>query len=865
MKTYRYDVQGMTCASCVSHVERAAGDAVCRVQNKKRDEMEKGEVSVSLLTASLTVTVGDHIDKDKLDSALSKAIVGAGYRIEAKNAAITPADKAKSERESTKKAWRLWMVSAVLTLALMLFSMGPMVGLHIVKSPLISALVQLALTLPVLIINRRYFIGGFRALIHRAPNMDSLVAIGAGAAVLYGVYVVIRMLMMPHGMDVEHLLHDLYFESAVMILTLVTLGKNLERRAKNRAASAIEKLSTMLPKTAIIVRDGVELELPLGEVKVGDMVVCREGELIPVDGVIVSGQGSVDESALTGESLPLDKGEGQTAYAATTLTSGSVTVRAQKVGEGTVLSHVIRLLEDAASGRAPIARLADRISRVFVPAVMLLSLITLAVWLIITKNLSQSLSFAISVLVISCPCALGLATPTAIMVATGRGAQMGVLFKNAEALERLGSVDCACLDKTGTMTQGNMVVTDCTTISDIGPIKIGFSIFTRGVRPRDVMTVAAAVQQHSKHPLARAICTYAREQGLKYPESTDYASVVGQGVTANVHSKICLVGNQKLMKNNGISDNEVAWLEYVTSDLSSRGQSVIGVACGGHIMGAIALSDKVREDTPAAIERLSDMGISTFMLTGDNEIVAANVAGQVGVDDYFAALLPADKQAIVQALGKQASVMMVGDGINDAPALARADVGVAIGAGTDVAIDCADVVLTGNTLDSVCDAIALSRKTILCIKQNLFWALFYNSVCIPLAAGVLAPIGITLSPMIAAAAMSLSSLFVVTNSLRLKKVDVKGTVNEKNKKTKKEINIKEIKNMKNEQVVYELIVKGMMCQHCVAHVKKAVEGVGGVISAEITLEGGLVKVTAEQPATREAVAQAVVAAGYECE
>ena len=867
MKKFRYEIEGMTCASCVSHVERAAKDALTDMQTN-------GSVSVSLLTSSLTVDVDEAVletlGKEVVDQTVVQRVKEAGYgarscddrrESRAKRAAL----RAAEEQKKARRSWVTWTVCAALTLLLMLFSMGPMVGLTIVKDPLISALIQLVITLPVLVINRRYFVGGFRALFHKAPNMDSLVAIGSGASAVYGLIVVVRMLLAGRAGDVSliHTLsHDLYFESAVMIVTLVTLGKNLERGAKNRAAAAIQTLATMLPETAMIVRDGSEIELPLDEIKVGDTVLCREGELIPVDGVIVGGVGSVNEAALTGESLPVDKGEGDRVHASATLTSGSLCIRAEKVGEGTALSHVLQLLEDAAASRAPIARMADRISRVFVPCVLAASLLTFIIWLIATKNVSEALRFAISVLVISCPCALGLATPTAIMVATGRGAEMGVLFKNAEALEHLHTVDYACLDKTGTMTQGNLQVADCAVISSTGPINITLSIFTRATRPRDVISMAAAVERHSKHPLSLAICAYAREQGLKYAESTDYQSFIGQGVCAKVYSKICLVGKSDLMKNNGISNEEVAWLDYVTQRYSESGMTAVGVACDGRMMGAIALADKVREDTAPAISRLHDMGVRTVMLTGDNEACAKTVAEQVGVGEYRSALMPGDKQGVVEELAKDHRVVMVGDGINDAPALARANVGIAIGAGTDVAIDCADIVLTGNSLSGVADAITLSRRTMICIRENLFWALLYNTVCIPLAAGVLSPVGISLNPMIAAAAMSLSSVCVVLNSLRLRKASLQKVVTIKNKKMK---NKEEKKSMKTNENVYVLTIRGMMCQHCVAHAKKALEAVEGVISADVSLEAGNATVKTNGNVTKEALISAVIAQGYECE
>ena len=861
MKKYRYTVSGMTCASCVSHVERAAVHALSNIKN--------ATVTVSLLTSSLTVLADDQADKEKIDRLLKKEITRQGYGVApAEENDAFSAEKAEKQRKNNRRAWISWGICAALTLLLMVFSMGPMVGITVVQNPLASALIQMLITLPVLIINRRYFIGGFRALLRLAPNMDSLVAIGSGASALYGVWIVIRMILSQRMGDaalVHALSHDLYFESAVMIVTLVTLGKNLERGAKNRAAAAMERLATMLPKTAIIVRDGVETELPISEIKIGDIVLCREGTLIPADGVIVEGHASIDEATLTGESLPVDKSAGDRVHAATTPTSGSLTLRVEQVGEGTALSHILHLLEDAASSRAPIARLADRISRIFVPAVIAVSLATFAVWMIVTKNVSQALQFSISVLVISCPCALGLATPTAIMVATGRGAEMGVLFKNAEALEHLHAVDHACLDKTGTMTQGELQVDDCIVIGDAGPVKIGFSIFTRGVRKKDIINAAAAVERHSNHPLSRAICRFAQEEGIPYPESTDFRSFVGEGVSAMVQRKICLVGKPSLMQKNGLSDNEVDWLSYITQERAKEGKSVVGVSFGGHMMGALVLSDKIRPDTPAAIQRLRDMGIRTVMLTGDNDVVAANVASFSGVDEYRASLLPGDKERIVRELSQRGRVMMVGDGINDSPALARAQVGIAIGAGTDVAIDCADVVLMGNSLAGVADAVTLSRRTMICIRENLFWALFYNSVCIPLAAGVLSPIGITLNPMIAAAAMSLSSVCVVLNSLRLRRASLHGIVPMKNKKTKKQqYNGKEEKKMDNNKT-YSLNVTGMMCQHCVAHVKKALEAVDGVVSVEISLEAGTATVTAEEKVSREVLVAAVTAQGYECE
>ncbi len=846
MKKLRYTIRGMSCAACVSHVERAAKKAIYSTLPPDAS----ATVTVSLLTSSMSVEIENDLnDPSALERALideiSRAGYGASVAVESEQIGNT-ANQAKEEKQALKQSWISFGVSAALTLVLMVFSMGHMVGLHLIHDPVWMAVIQLALTLPVLIINRRYFVGGIKALLHRSPNMDSLIAIGSGASVLYGLFVLVRMIVtVSGGGTADHLVHDLYFESAAMIVTLVSLGKNMEKGARVRAASAIRRLATMLPETAVVVRDGKEIEVPLCDVQRGDTVLCREGSLIPVDGEIVQGAASVNEAALTGESVPVDKVVGDKVNAACTLVEGSVLVRADEVGEGTALSHILHLLEDAAASRAPVARMADRISTWFVPAVLGISLLTLIVWLLIDKNLTTALQFAVSVLVISCPCALGLATPTAILVATGRGAERGVLFKSAEALERLHEVEIVAMDKTGTMTEGHPAVTDIVALSD--------------TTENNLLSLAAAVERHSTHPLSLAIVGEAQSRNSDVPASTDYASVIGQGVRATVNGRLCLVGKRTLLEENGVETTALDAAQKQAETLGAQGKTAVMVAYGGKVIGVIALADRMREDTPAAISRLHDMNVNTVMLTGDNQTVAAAVAQNAGVGEFRASLMPGDKEKAIRELSAASCVAMVGDGINDAPALSRADVGIAIGAGTDVAIDCADVVLMQSSLSGVADAIALSRRTMLCIKENLFWALLYNSICIPVAAGVLSSFGIELNPMLASAAMSASSFCVVINSLRLRRVRLDATVLTKKKKHHK----KEKKAMENNMIT--LSVKGMMCPRCVAHVQKALSGVEGVVEVSVSLENASATVKANDGVKREDLVAAVVNEGYECE
>lgn len=734
----------MSCAACVAHVEASAAK-VCGKEN----------VSVSLLTNSISVTVPDETSEKELFSELKKALKKGGYTLVADSA-----ERKGIEREEQKKSLARLVISCILTVLLMYVAMGHMLGLptpSILSEPLVSASVQLCITLPVIIINFKFFKNGFSALLRLSPNMDSLIAIGSGASLIYGTVMLALIAASTAKGDAEaahRYAHGLYFESAAMILTLVSLGKTLEGRARASAQAAVGRLASMLPDTAHVLRDGVEVDIPLSEIAVDDIITVKAGETIPVDGIIVEGTGAFDESALSGESIPVEKTVGGEANAVCTLVSGYIKIRATRVGKDTTLSKIIGLLEDAASSKAPIARLADKVSRIFVPAVMGISLVTLAVWLIATRDLPRALDCAVSVLVISCPCALGLATPTAVMVGTGRGAAKGILIKSAEALENLHSVKYFLTDKTGTLTEGKPSVTD---------------IISVDCTDAELLSTAAAAEAMSSHPLASAVCQEAQSQDLHYPDASDFENVLGMGIRATVGGKPCLIGKPEFLRSGGVSDTSLSLAEEKMATLEAQGKTAVCVSHGGKLMGIIGIADKIREDSVAAIAELKALGIEAVMLTGDNELTANAVAAECGIERVYARLLPADKEARIAEFSKNGRTAMVGDGINDAPALAAADIGIAIGAGTDVAIDCADVVLSKSSLCDAVHAIKLSGATVRIIKQNLFWALIYNAVCIPVAAGALYPLlGITLSPMIASAAMSFSSVCVVLNSIRLR-------------------------------------------------------------------------------------------------
>ena len=847
-----YEIKGMTCAACVNHVEKA----ICKVIK------EEDTVNVSLLTNSVSLIVDDEENTEQLQSRLAASVKSAGYEL-----VLQPQkDHSKDKKETKKRITRL-ILSILFTLGVMYLSMGSMIGLappaflRGAENAALMCLAQLLLTLPVLILNRRFFISGARALWNRSPNMDSLICVGAGAAIVYGLFAFLMIVTAKDAHTVHKYLHDLYFESAAMILTLVSVGKLLEERAKNKTADAIHSLSTLAPTFVTVLREEKETLIPIEELQKGDVFLIRAGERIPADGVVLLGNGTVDESALTGESMPVEKNEGSDVRTACVLLSGALTVRAERTGEDSSLARIIRLLEDAASSKAPIARVADKVSSIFVPVVMAISAVTLAVWLIATQNVEQSLRSAISVLVISCPCALGLATPTAITVGVGRAAKKGVLFRSAEALEKLCSIQTVVFDKTGTLTEGKPALTD---------------LYSYNTTPEKLLLATASVERLSAHPLAKAICKGAENYGItKFESVEDFQTLSGVGAVGTVGGKRLRVGKPdanllfqiKESENAAKTEENTAFSLHVVQkngiyqvkediqNLENQGKTVVLITLDEVPIGVLALADRIRDDAKKTVQNLKKEGLSTLMLTGDNERTAAAISQIAGLDGYRAGLLPEDKEGIVKELSATTPCAMVGDGINDAPALTRADIGIAIGAGTEVAIDCADVVLSGNTLSGVADAIKISRATLRVIKQNLFWALFYNAICIPVAAGAFFPIlGWQLSPMLASAAMSCSSLFVVSNALRLRFIKL-----EKGEKEKM-FGLK-----KKENVTHTLAVEGMMCQHCVSHVKKALEAQKGVTNVTVDLDTKTATVDALSSVSVASLITAVKDAGYECE
>lgn len=829
MKKIRYNVKGMSCASCVAHVERAAAK-VCGREN----------VNVSLVTNSLTVTVPDDISEDKLWSSMSRSVSSAGYKL------LRDGEDGMSEK---KQSFKPLISSAVFTFVLMYISMGSMMGLpvpaFITDNKAVFAGIQMLLTIPVIIINFRFFRNGFSSLVRLSPNMDSLIALGSSAAFIYGVvafaFIVVGVI---GGNDelVHRYAHELYFESSAAILTLVSLGKTLEGRAKDKAASAVKRLAQMMPVSASVLRGGDEVEIDISELTVGDIAVVRAGETFPADGVVVGGGGAVDESALSGESIPVEKNEGDRVSAVCVLQSGYITFRVDKIGRDTSLYRIIGLLEDAAASKAPVARLADKVSGIFVPIVMAISALTAILWFAFGGGAEQAFRCAVSVLVISCPCALGLATPTAIMVGTGRGAGIGILIKSAAALEKLHSVKYFFTDKTGTLTEGRPSVTD------VIPFEYG---------ERELLRLAYAAEAMSSHPLAEAVCREAEERGIERVDAEDFVSEVGLGISAAVDWKRCFIGRPDFLVKNGVWVSEE--LLVAIERLEDEGKTAICVGYDGLGVGAIGIADRLREDSIEAVGELRRRGIEVVMLTGDNERTASAIAEKCDITSYFAGLMPEDKEKKIREYSGRGLTSMVGDGINDAPALAAADIGIAIGAGTEVAIDCADVVLSENSLCDAVSAVSLSRATMRVIKENLFWALFYNSICIPLAAGVLYPtLGISLSPMIAALAMSFSSVFVVLNSLRLGRIRIYSAKNKNN-------NLKENGDMFGikKTVVHEFSVSGMACGHCKASVEKALLAIKGVKAAEADLERKSVKVTTAENVSLDVLKKAVADAGFQ--
>ena len=818
----KFQVTGMTCVACSARVEKVSGQVT---------GVEKAEVN--LLAGTMVVTAADQ----SVTPGIIAAVQGAGY-----DARIYGDKKEKAEhsQHSDLKTMKKRIVgSAVCLVILMYFTMGHMIGLplpgwyHGIENAGVAALLQFLLTLPPVFLNRVYYTRGLKALWKRSPNMDSLIAVGSGAALVYGM---IALFLMCHALGhgdwdtVKLYSENLYFESAAMILTLITLGKFLETRAKGKTGDAIRQLMDLSPKTATVRRNGNEVTIPVDEVMIGDTVIVRSGGSIPVDGTVISGRGSVDQSALTGESVPVEKTVADTVAAATINTEGYLEIRTDRIGEDTTLAQVIRMVEEAGGSKAPIARLADKIAGVFVPVVMLIAVVASTVWLIAGQTLEFALTVGISVLVISCPCALGLATPVAIMVGTGRGARMGVLFKNAEALETLHRINTVVLDKTGTLTTGKPAVTD---------------ILTALATEQELLTVAASLEAQSEHPFAKAILE--RCKNLTYTACEDFQTLPGQGVCGIINGIKYFGGNRRLMTELGVDVPTYAAMTDV-------GKTPLYFASeDGRYLGAMVAADVLKPDSADAVKAMQEQGLQVVMLTGDNATTAKAIASKAGITQVISDVLPGDKAGAIRKLREQGrTVLMVGDGINDAPALVTADVGMAIGAGTDIAIESANIVLMNNSLMGVANAYELSKATIRNIRQNLFWAFFYNSLGIPVAAGVLYPVfGLLLSPMIGAAAMSLSSVFVVTNALRLRMFKPTHTANE--------IKTEDVK----EDIKMETVIKveGMMCPHCKARVESVCKAVPGATDAVVDLQEKNVTVTGN--ADVNALKKAITDAGYE--
>lgn len=874
MKTEKYNVTGMTCAACQANVTRCVS---------KLEGVE--EVNVSLLANQMTVSYDESkVGEEDIIQAVEKIGYGASS-LEQQPATAQSKGGFRSEWQarqdqamnSQKQMKRRLISSIVLLVPLMYIAMGSMMGLPVpwffvgMENSLVNALAQLLLTIPVLFINRHFFQTGFKALWHRAPNMDSLVAIGSGASLVYGLFAMFRLAYgFGHGdMELVHeYAHALYFESAAMILTLVTVGKYLEARSKSKTGDALGKLVDLAPKTAVVLRGGVEQTIPAEQVVAGDIVVIRPGEGIPVDGVVTEGHGYVDQAAITGESIPVEKNPGDQVISATINKNGTFQFQASKVGEDTTLSQIIRLVDEASNSKAPIARLADKVSGVFVPVVIAIAIVTAIVWLIAGMGFEFALSNAISVLVISCPCALGLATPVAIMVGTGKAAEMGILIKSAESLENLHNVDTIVLDKTGTITSGHPAVTDVLPLD-------------RSLTEEQFLAEAAAAEFGSEHPLAQAVVERAQLLGLSLPKAEAFEAVAGRGIRAKVNGREYLAGNLAFLEENHLPATleERSAAKSVVNKLAQEGKTPLLFLRNGKLLGVIAVADTIRETSRAAIQRFNEMGLHVVMLTGDNKVTAEAIRKELGIEQAISDVLPTQKEAHIRSLQEEGhKVAMVGDGINDAPALTRADIGIAIGAGTDIAIESADVVLMKDSLDDVAAAIDLSRAVVRNIHMNLFWAFFYNVLGIPLAAGVLYPaFQLRLSPMIGSAAMSLSSVCVVTNALRLRFFKRKGTPLAEKSAPALEASHTDTDNQtapvaeipqepENEKGSSEmkkvLIVEGMMCAHCQAHVQKALAGVEGVTEAVVDLESKKATVTLAQDVVDQVLLDAVTEAGY---
>lgn len=884
MEKQKFNVSGMSCSACSARVEKVVG-ALDGVKS----------VSVSLLTNSMVV----EYDAPLTAKDVSKAVADAGYK------ATLASDKSEKKDKMNPilvMVIRL-VVSIVLLIPLMYVSMGAVMWdwplpTSFKNDPMAIAVYELVLSLVIMVVNGKFFVSGTKSLLHRAPNMDTLVSMGSAISFIYSVALMIQAAVRPEHL--QHLAHNLYFESAAMILALITLGKTLEAYSKGKTTSAIKGLMNLAPKTAHVIVDGVEKEIPVSDLQENDLFVVRPGENFAADGEIVSGNTSVNESSVTGESMPIDKTVGSSVISGTTNINGFVTVKAKKVGENTTLAGIVKLVEDASSSKAPIAKTADKVSGIFVPTVILVALLVFVVWISVTKNIEISLKHAISVLVISCPCALGLATPVAIMVGNGKGAKAGILFKTATALEQAGKADIVVLDKTGTITKGTPVVTDVKTLSSYSENKL--------------VLLAARLESGSEHPIAPAIVNRAKQiSNTEISPADSFENLSGHGIKGTLDGLTALIGNATLMQKNGMLSEEA---EDVAKAFSSQGKTPLYFALDGKIVGIIAVADEIKSDSAQAISALKKQGLRVIMLTGDNALSAKAVADKCSVDAVISDVLPSDKDNVLSALKKYGKVIMVGDGINDAPALSRADIGIAIGAGTDIAIDSADIVLMKSSLSDVAKAINLSRRTLLNIKENLFWAFIYNVICIPIAAGALSfdPVNITLNPMIGAAAMSLSSVCVVLNALRLnlanlnkeskrkkppvdvdvaqiesvvasrKNVELSAdfstdsaqsdgaidACNEKNTcpiasdKSKSNAVNNKTENKKGASAMQKTIsIEGMMCMHCVKHVNEALSKVDGVSLVEVSLENKNAIVTLTKDVSDSALKAAVEAEGYD--
>ncbi len=848
----KFSVTGMSCAACSAHVEKA----VAKVPGVT-------SVTVSLLTNSMNVE-GTAAPSDIIQ-AVTQVGYGASLQGGEQNTSAPAFDEEALKDHETPKLRKRLIASVVILIPLMYVSMGHMMwnwplpsfmaGNHVAMG-----LYQMLLTILVMIINQKFFISGFTSLLHKSPNMDTLVALGSGASFAYSTYALFAMTGAQMRMDMDAVMQymdEFYFESAAMILTLITVGKMLEAYSKGKTTNALKSLMQLAPKKATILRDGEEVSVPVEQVQIGDIFVVRPGESVPVDGVIIEGNSALNESALTGESIPVDKAEGDSVSAATLNQSGFLKCRATRVGNDTTLSQIIQMVSDAAATKAPIAKVADKVSGVFVPAVISIAVVTIIVWLLVGQDFGFALARGISVLVISCPCALGLATPVAIMVGNGVGAKNGVLFKTAVSLEETGKVDIVALDKTGTITQGEPKVTDM--------------IPGEGITKDTLMQTALALELKSEHPLAKAIVAYGEEQQITVSAADDFQAMPGNGLSGIVSGARVFGGNLKFISGKTTVSEQ---MQRQAEELAKQGKTPLFFATGEKLFGIIAVADVIKEDSPQAISQLQNMGIEVVMLTGDNQRTAEAIGTQAGVDRVIAGVLPDGKERVIRELQQRGKVAMVGDGINDAPALTRADMGIAIGAGADVALDAADVVLVKSSLSDVPAAIRLSRAVLRNIHENLFWAFIYNVIGIPIAAGVWYHwFGLKLNPMFGAAAMSLSSFCVVTNALRLNFVKVYSTKRDKKKNHKKNQNQQDVQIVVNTDVMAEkqeendmekvVEIKGMMCGHCEAHVKKALEALDGVASAEASHEKGTAVVQLSGSVDDAALKKAVEEEGYE--